>query len=200
MKILITNCIYCKKEDIYLKHSNRKTHKCKDCHKIWHKLRTRKNKFGENTTLDELVIWYINQEQKCKECGSKKKITIDRIVPESMNGKYEVGNVQLLCYSCNCLKKTNHKSVTEGMKNDEYKVCTTCKQKLPLTKDFFHKTAFKAKYRKNSLSMWHPICKKCRLIAASYLYMLKHKPTRLNKIKYKENYENIYGEKLVKFT
>ena len=54
----------------------------------------------------------ISTEKKCSRCGSKKKLTLDHIVPKSylrdfgVNPEHEIidGNYQLLCNLCNSYK------------------------------------------------------------------------------------------------
>jgi len=42
----------------------------------------------------------------CKRCGSKRRLTIDHIHPESKGGKAELDNLQTLCKPCNSAKGT----------------------------------------------------------------------------------------------
>ncbi len=186
-------CRYCKKEGLINKHSDCLRYMCVDCRKIWHKLRVRHEKFGEGIDIHQLVMWYISQPQVCKECGSKDKITIDRIIPEKNGGKYEWGNIQLLCYKCNCCIKREYASVSKSLEVPKEIICTKCKKLKPLTLEFFHKASFKPKYSILSKSSFHPHCKECRSYAESMRYMLNKKPTRLKKIKHTEIYNKLYG-------
>lgn len=38
---------------------------------------------------------------KCAKCGSRKKLTIDHIMPKSRGGSGRWKNLQVLCRSCN---------------------------------------------------------------------------------------------------
>lgn len=40
----------------------------------------------------------------CRKCGSKNRLTIDHIIPESRGGKATIDNCQTLCKSCNSRK------------------------------------------------------------------------------------------------
>lgn len=139
------------------------TAKCADCHKIWHKLRNRQKDYGPTTTLNELVLWYISQPQECADCGSLERITIDRITPAMQGGKYEIGNLQLLCYTCNCCKKIGTNSVKKGVTSDTERECLTCHQTFPLTSQYFHYSGRKSKYRHEGKAMFYPHCRICRL-------------------------------------
>lgn len=38
---------------------------------------------------------------KCLCCGSRKRLTLDHIIPEALGGPTLAWNLQLLCYDCN---------------------------------------------------------------------------------------------------
>ena len=44
----------------------------------------------------------------CRFCGSKERLTIDRIYPGNLGGEYRLDNCQLLCISCNCSKQDKY--------------------------------------------------------------------------------------------
>ena len=48
----------------------------------------------------------------CRNCGSRRRLSIDHIIPVSKGGQTIKENLQTLCTSCN-IKKGNVKSVTE---------------------------------------------------------------------------------------
>jgi hypothetical protein len=156
-------CKYCGFKTKVSKHINIKKYVCSGCHPIWQRLRTKYAQYGDGMSVDILVNWFINQPQVCMECGSMEKITIDRIVPEVMGGKYELGNIQLLCYTCNCCKKAGSTSVKEGLNGKATKVCRDCLKELPLTSEYFHKSTFTSKYKINAQASFHPLCRLCRL-------------------------------------
>lgn len=39
--------------------------------------------------------------RRCQLCGSRKTLTIDHIVPRSKGGTNRLGNLRILCASCN---------------------------------------------------------------------------------------------------
>lgn len=53
----------------------------------------------------ELIVKEFNG--KCLCCGSRKKLTIDHVVPISQGGTDDIENLQLLCRSCNSRKGTD---------------------------------------------------------------------------------------------
>lgn len=46
-----------------------------------------------------------HQTSGCRACGSNKNLTIDHIIPRSLGGSNKYDNKQILCFSCNNLKK-----------------------------------------------------------------------------------------------
>lgn len=188
--------MYCKVPLSIPKKAQLNTAKCKSCHSVWHKLRSKYQHYGDSVDVHVLVRWYLDQPQECVICKSTSKLTIDRILPGSKGGKYEINNIQLLCYTCNCCKKRDYSSIEEGSEVITTKICNECLIEYPFTSEYWHRTNYKPKYLDNTncKSTFHPKCKKCRLQSESYKHMQKRRPTRLNKIKYRDNYNILYGK------
>lgn len=55
---------------------------------------------------------YENQGYLCLSCDSPNDITVDHVQPISKGGDHNVGNMQILCRSCNSRK---------GVKNTDYR-------------------------------------------------------------------------------
>ena len=51
-----------------------------------------------------LYAWQAGECAGCQEPFLRRNLEIDRIVPKARGGKYEWGNVQLLCNWCNPMK------------------------------------------------------------------------------------------------
>ena len=184
-----SKCIYCNKEVFISKMCSHVDTKCKSCRRVWQKLRNKYGDYGENINVHDLVRWYINQPQKCAECGSTKKLTIDRKISGHNGGKYELNNIQILCYKCNCCLKTSCNSVAESQIPLTEKTCNNCGKTFPLTSEYWHKLK-PSKYRKLSLCHFHPECKKCRNARESKRWSITHPiPQRPSMIKYWENYK-----------
>lgn len=160
-----SNCIICGLEtDVKLKVPPNKVI-CPDCKPLYQRFRNHKcnGLLGKDMTVRKLVLWFKGADKRCAECGSTEKPTLDRIVPNIQGGKYEYGNIQILCYTCNCCKKVDSTSVAKALESVEEKECSICAVSKPLNKNYWHRTGYTAKYRQNCKSMWHPVCKDCRL-------------------------------------
>jgi len=155
--------MYCDKELMIPKNACARTSKCPKCRIKWQTLRSKYKQYGDGITVNILMNWWIRTPNECKECGSKKRMTIDRIIPEVKGGKYELSNIQKLCYKCNCCRKIAARSVEVGLRSTRKRKCLTCNKEKPLNKKYFHQTSFKSKYRKNTKGMYHPSCRDCRL-------------------------------------
>jgi DNA-binding transcriptional ArsR family regulator len=68
------------------------------------KKRTRKERIPED------VRWLIFERDNftCKHCGSRRKLSVDHIHPESLGGTLAKDNLQTLCKSCNSKKGTKN--------------------------------------------------------------------------------------------
>lgn len=190
-------CMCCGIEGVINKHGDAKKFRCSSCYKLWRRIRNRRKFFGKGTTVDDLIKWFNSQEKKCIECGSMENPTFDRIIPQNKGGLYETSNLQILCYTCNCCKKIGNNTVAEGIKDTKERECKICKKIFPLNSVFFHKMSYKPKYRKISKSMFHNVCKKCRLkLLAKNLYINAKKENRkinINRVdlKYRKLYKSI---------
>lgn len=182
-----SKCIYCKKPfDISSKCDHRDT-KCTECRRIWQKLRGKYKWYGDGVDTHKLVRWYINQPQKCNWCGDINNLTIDRIKPQSQGGMYDMDNIQILCYKCNCLLKRGYSTMEEAMKPPTHKTCRICSVTKPINE--YHRTGWKSKYMSIGKASYHGTCKVCRLKIESKKWAESHpNPKNVWRIKHPENY------------
>lgn len=56
--------------------------------------------------VSETLRWEVFEDDnyECQRCGSRRRLTVDHIVPRSKGGRAERGNLQTLCRTCNCQK------------------------------------------------------------------------------------------------
>ena len=57
---------------------------------------------------------YKRDGYKCLNCGSKKDLTLDHIVPLSKGGHNGKSNLQTLCKACNCNKSASIMPLTKN--------------------------------------------------------------------------------------
>lgn len=155
-------CQYCGKLNQAKKMAVKKN--CDVCYVYGRKMGAKKGLSREQRI--KIVNWLVSQKQECVECKSKEKLTIDRIIPERLGGKYEIGNIQILCHRCNTQIKIGYSSIKDAKKTHTHKICSLCNKRLPLNSKNFQRTNYIAKYRSNSISNWHTECKKCRSITS----------------------------------
>lgn len=56
--------------------------------------------------ISAAVRWLVWERDNftCRNCGKRKNLTIDHIIPESKGGQLKLSNLQTLCNSCNSKK------------------------------------------------------------------------------------------------
>ncbi len=186
----IYKCRFCSANCEVKPKGDPRTATCVGCRKINHR-------FRRESSLDHIMLttWFVNQIQECVECGARSNLTIDRIIPGSRGGKYEQGNLQILCYECNCCKKIASRSVRAGLRDVKKKRCLVCKKTKPLTAEYWHRTSYSSRQRITK-SMFHPDCKKCRNKKESRRWAANNPKTRNYwQIKYPENYKSKINER-----
>jgi phage replication O-like protein O len=64
--------------------------------------------YESKKTIPKNLRWEVLERDNftCLNCGSRKRLTIDHILAESMGGKMEISNLQTLCKTCNSQKGT----------------------------------------------------------------------------------------------
>jgi len=85
-----------------------KTEKGKQSYKKSFRIRRyRERNIKENFTYEELIQKKMKQNNICKLCKVKKKLTLDHIIPISKAPEgfiYAINDIQFLCHSCNASK------------------------------------------------------------------------------------------------
>jgi len=149
-------CPFCKKINIAKNKATKKS--CEICLFWGNRIKNKKN------VSRDIKIKIVNKltslKQECISCKSKNNLTVDRIIPNNRGGKYDVDNVQILCYKCNCFIKIDNLNTDTSKQNISSIKCLHCKLVKPLSD--YHKKGYKSKYRENIRSMYNTRCKKCR--------------------------------------
>ena len=65
-----------------------------------------KNRFPKKEPIPPEIRWAVweRDDFTCKECGSRKHLSVDHILAESKGGKMTLDNLQTLCKPCNSSK------------------------------------------------------------------------------------------------
>jgi len=103
-----------KKKNYYNENRNKLTELIKEWHKknpgknkeYRHRRYARKSGNGGSFTAKEWKALCKLYDYKCLCCGEKKKLTVDHIIPLVNGGSSYIENIQPLCISCNCSKRT----------------------------------------------------------------------------------------------
>nr|WP_244626283.1 HNH endonuclease [Candidatus Prometheoarchaeum syntrophicum] len=80
--------------------------------KISRKLSKENRQFRPIPADVRLKVWHRDQGQ-CVNCGDKKELQFDHIIPFSWGGSNTAENLQILCKKCN-LKKSSHLTIPRG--------------------------------------------------------------------------------------
>ena len=65
-------------------------------------------------TTQEIISIYVNNDYRCQECGSQRRLSVDHIDGNAKN--HSLDNLQLLCMSCNRSKSK------KGTKDKDHKL------------------------------------------------------------------------------
>lgn len=71
-----------------------------------HKRRSRKTKAGGSYTVAEWNNLCKKYNNRCLDCGKKRKLTPDHVIPIAKGGTSNIDNIQPLCMPCNAKKST----------------------------------------------------------------------------------------------
>jgi 5-methylcytosine-specific restriction endonuclease McrA len=61
-------------------------------------------KNGSTTQWRRIRQTVINRDGCCQRCGTEDNLSVDHIVPRSLNGTDSLDNLEVLCSSCNSRK------------------------------------------------------------------------------------------------
>jgi HNH endonuclease len=77
-------------------------------------VRTQQTGARQKAPIPQELRWAVweRDDFTCRHCGSRRKLTIDHIVPESRSGLTVIENLQTLCGPCNSAKGTRMDHVT----------------------------------------------------------------------------------------
>lgn len=83
---------------------------CNECYEFHEKTRNnyrtiRTSKYKKQPIPEE-IRWAVWERDNftCRECGSRKRLTVDHIYPEVLGGETSMENCQTLCKKCNSKK------------------------------------------------------------------------------------------------
>jgi len=67
---------------------------------------TLKKQYPVKIKIPDAFKWEVWERDNftCKICGSRKRLSVDHIIPESKGGELTMKNAQTLCRSCNSRK------------------------------------------------------------------------------------------------
>lgn len=77
---------------------------CDECNGVHYSYKSTKKHQKED--ISESLRWEIYERDNftCRNCGTRRNLTIDHIYPEILGGKATLENCQTLCRSCNSRK------------------------------------------------------------------------------------------------
>lgn len=82
---------------------------CEECRSFdnRHKKSTENCK-KRKSNIPDSIRWEVLERDNftCRQCGTRKYLSVDHIIPEYAGGTLELSNLQTLCRSCNSRKGT----------------------------------------------------------------------------------------------
>lgn len=102
-------CQSCKKEiEVFAEPEFFVCSACRDWHEESRKIYINENQSvrKRKEVIPASLRWSVFERDNftCQNCGSRKNLTIDHVVPESKGGGLTMDNTQTLCKSCNSRK------------------------------------------------------------------------------------------------